>query len=146
MTSIVATGFADAPIHTVWAVLADAKQYRTWAAPRSSSLEREGSPTPDGVGAVRRFGTAGVMSREEVVVFDPSHRLSYVLLSGLPVVNYRADVDLTEANGGTDIRWSSSYEVRRRWMSAPMRVFLTYVLNDFIRRLAKEARRKADRP
>ena len=43
----------------------------------------------------------------------PGRRLSYVLLSGLPLRNYRADVDLTPMDGGTAIRWHSKFGAAR---------------------------------
>ncbi len=148
MTTISISGQADAPIEVVWSLVADARNYSSWALPRSTTLEREGALTPDGVGAIRRFGAWPVFSREEVVVFEPPQQLSYVLLSGLPVRNYRADVELREvvaSPGGvsTAVSWTSSYEVPRRWLRRPMQLFLNLILKDFVRRLAKEAAKRA---
>ena len=57
-----------------------------------SSFERHGAPEPGGVGAIRKLGRWPVYGREEVVASEaPSHH-AYVLLSGQPVRNYRADV------------------------------------------------------
>lgn len=147
MTTISNSGQAEAPIAVVWSLLADARNYSSWALPRSTTLEREGATTPDGVGAIRRFGAWPVFSREEVVGFEPPYRLSYILLSGLPVRDYRSDVELREvstASGGaaTAISWTSSYEVTHGWMRTPMRLFLNFVLKDFIKRLAKESAKR----
>ena len=142
MKTIVVEGSVEAPIDVVWGLLADARNYQRWAAMRSSALEKTGESTEDGVGAIRRFGTWPIFSREEVVEFNPPHKLSYVLLSGLPVVNYRADVDLRDDSAGTAIRWSASFDVRRRWLAIPMRAFLSFILKDFVRRLTKEAAAK----
>ena len=146
-TTIAKSGRAEAPIGVVWSLLADARNYSSWALPRSTTLEREGSATPDGVGAIRRFGAWPFFSREEVVGFDPPRRLSYVLLSGLPVRDYRADVELhdvvTPAGGvATAVSWTSSYEVRHGWMRTPMRLFLNFILKDFVKRLAKESAKR----
>ena len=46
-----ATIIIDAPIETVWEILADARSYSDWAMMSVSKLEMEGSPTADGVGA-----------------------------------------------------------------------------------------------
>lgn len=121
----------------MWQLVARAEQWRTWTAFRSTSLEREGEPAPDGVGAIRRFGFASVGSREEVVAFEPPTHLGYVLLSGLPVQGYRSDVTLTPtAGGGTTIAWVSSFDARAidGWFWAG---FLKLLLTDFTRRLAK---------
>ena len=146
-TTISKSGQAEAPIGVVWSLLADARNYSTWALPRSTTLEREGSPTPDGVGAIRRFGSWPFFSREEVVEFEPPHRLSYVLRSGLPVRDYRADVELREvvaSTGGaaTAVSWTSAFDVRYRWLRPPMRLLLNVTLKDFVKRLAKEAARR----
>jgi len=129
----------EAPIDVVWAMLADARSYSSWALMRVSVLEREGVPAPDGVGAIRNFGSAGVMSREEVVVFDPPHHLAYVLLAGLPIRAYRADVRLTELGPRScRIGWAGEFE-SNPVVGAIMQRFLTFVLGDFVRRLAKVA-------
>ncbi|MFN8053121.1 MAG: SRPBCC family protein [Acidimicrobiales bacterium] len=129
----------EAPLDTVWDMIADARSYSSWAVMGSSTLEREGSPTPDGVGAIRNFGTGTIMSREEVVAFDPPTHLGYRLLSGLPIENYRADVTLTSlGDRRTRVMWVGTYE-SKGFVGAVMRRFLTFVLGDFVRRLAKHA-------
>src|SRR5437870_4974482 len=98
----------------VFAVLADVPRWKEWAGPlvRESYLDREGDSAPGGVGAIRRLGSKPFYGREEIVEYDPPRRLSYVILSGQPVRNYRADIDLTPVDGGTRIRWSSRFEPR----------------------------------
>lgn len=133
----------EAPIDSVWRLVANARGYAEWAAMTRSTLEVEGSPEPDGVGAIRNFGTTRVISREQVVAFDPPvdgrAHLGYVLLSGLPVRDYHADVDLVSAGSGTEVTWRSSFEVDRAWLRPVMTAFLRVVLGDFCRRLAKHA-------
>jgi uncharacterized protein YndB with AHSA1/START domain len=90
-----------ASVEAVWTLLDDARGWSRWAPFRTSVLEREGSPVPDEVGAPRSFGTGPVLSREEVVVFDPPRRLVHELRSGLPPRDHRAEVTLTPAGSGT---------------------------------------------
>jgi carbon monoxide dehydrogenase subunit G len=40
----------------------------------------------------------------------PDQKLSYELLSGMPLRDYRADVRLTPAGEGTLITWASSFQ------------------------------------
>jgi hypothetical protein len=47
--------------------------------------------------------------REQIVELVPARRFSYALLSGLPIRDYRADVDLEPRGRGTAIRWHSSF-------------------------------------
>ena len=121
----------------LWNRLADARTWPEWAAFSHAALEREGSPTPDGVGAIRNFGTAKVVSREEVVLFDAPHHLAYILLSGMPIRDYRADVVLKSvepgAGGGTDITWSSSFAPKRPGTGWFFQAFLRW----FVGRTAK---------
>lgn len=141
---VVRTGrIIEAPIETVWAMLADARAYSTWALMSVSRLEREGDDTADGVGAIRNFGSAGIVSREEVVVFEPPTHLAYVLLAGLPIRDYRADVRLTAL--GPDscrISWDGEFDAAPA-VGTLMQGFLRFVLGDFVRRLARHAPRRA---
>ncbi len=103
---------ADASVEEVWPLLGEARRWRDWSFLTASGLEQEGSPDPDGVGAVRTFTRYGIGSREEVVAWEPPHHLAYRILSGFPVRNYRADVTLETAGDGTRIEWAGSYEPR----------------------------------
>ncbi|MGH2970503.1 MAG: SRPBCC family protein [Solirubrobacteraceae bacterium] len=47
--------------------------------------------------------------RDEIVEVVAGRRLGYVSLSGPPVRDYRARVDLEPAGGGTAIRWRASF-------------------------------------
>jgi Polyketide cyclase / dehydrase and lipid transport len=92
-------------------------------------LERPGHAEPMGVGAIRVFVTRVSKAREEIVELIPDRRLSYVLLSGFPLRNYRADVDLTpDASGGTSISWRASFDPIYRGTGWFWRLFLARVL------------------
>jgi uncharacterized protein YndB with AHSA1/START domain len=139
--TVTATRHAAAPIESVWALLSQAHTWKDWGTFTVAELEREGVPAPDGVGAIRRFGFPTYASREEVVAFEPPTHLGYTMLKGLPLKGYRSDVHLTPAaDGGTDIRWESSFDARPAdgWFWAG---FLKFLLTDFSRRLAKGAAR-----
>ena len=123
----------------VWRWLADAASWQEWTRLTDTRLEREGTPVPDGVGAIRRFARSGGSSLEEVVAFDPPRHFAYVLLRGLPIVNYRADVVLEPDGTGTRIRWHSQFDTRYPGTGAPMRVFLRLFLGDTATRLAARA-------
>jgi hypothetical protein len=123
----------------VWRWLADGASWASWSMLTVSELEREGEPPPDGVGAVRRFGRAGRVSREQVVAFEPPHHLGYVLLSGMPVLGYRADVHLSADGEGTLIVWRSRFTPRWPGTGALIGWFFTRVLTGFARALARRA-------
>lgn len=130
---------AAAP-ETVWTLLADARGWPQWARFTHAHLEREGVPAPDGVGAIRVFGGGPVRSAEEVVEFEPPHRLAYELRRGLPVVGYRADVTLEPEGAGTRITWSSRFERGRvPGSDGFVEWFLRRFLTDTAKRLARAA-------
>jgi hypothetical protein len=109
MVQIDVTAHSTADAATVYALLADGATWPTWSPIGSFELERPGAPAPEGLGAIRVFRTGRVTSREELVELVPGRRLSYALLSGLPLRGYRADVDLTPDSTGTRIRWQSRF-------------------------------------
>lgn len=105
----------SAPLETVWQLLSTVDKWPAWSRHKLARLEREGSPTPDGVGAIRVLGLDPAkparVNREEVVVFDAPSHFGYTLLSGQPLDHYRSDVSLTtRPGGGTRIVWESSFE------------------------------------
>ncbi len=104
---VVARSSADAA--SLFALLADGASWPDWSPIGSVELEAPGEGAPEGPGAIRVFRTGLVRSREQLVEVDPPSRLSYVLLSGLPVRHYRADVTLEAVDGGTVVRWHSGF-------------------------------------
>jgi hypothetical protein len=103
-----------APIDTVWQLVSTVDTWPMWSRHKFARLERDGSPTPDGMGAIRLLGLnpgkPTKCNREEVVAFDAPTHFAYKLLSGQPLDNYRADVRLTALPGaGTRIRWESQF-------------------------------------
>ncbi|MBX6354278.1 MAG: SRPBCC family protein [Micromonosporaceae bacterium] len=86
---------------TVYKLLADPTTWPTWS-PIGSYAEEPGSGD-------RLFRTGRITSRERVVEADPGRRLSYELVSGLAIRQYRADIDLAPVDGGTSIHWHSSF-------------------------------------
>lgn len=100
---------SSADATTVYSLLVDGKTWPTWSPLDSFELESEAPGGGEGLGAVRIFRTGRTVSREEVVELVPGRRFSYALLSGLPLRGYRANIDLTPAEGGTVIRWRSGF-------------------------------------
>lgn len=130
---------SPAPVEAVWRLLADVRTWREWNAFGTSELERDGAPDPNGVGAIRRLGQGPVISREQILDFDPPHHLAYTILSGVPVRDYRADVELTPDGDGTLISWRASFAPKIPGTGALMRAFLRGALRTTARRLARAA-------
>jgi uncharacterized protein YndB with AHSA1/START domain len=128
-----------APPDVVWRLLVDATAWKLWSRVSPAEREREGVPAPDGVGSIRRLGPGRFASREEVVVFDPPHHFAYVLLSGLPVREYRADVQLSADGDGTLIAWRGRFVAKWPGTGAALELFLRLMLTGFARGLARYA-------
>lgn len=132
---------SEAPREKVWEVLADVPRWADWGPWNSSELEREGTPPPGGVGAVRLLKRFAMTLREELTEYEPPGRMTYKLLSGLPLRDYRAEVTVSEADGGSELRWRSEFDARPgvgglyRWQ-------LQRAFEDITERVARAAERR----
>jgi hypothetical protein len=135
----VRTTSAAAP-DAVYALLADGPSWPSWSGHDSFELAEPGESGGESVGAVRVLRRGRVASRERLVELVPGRRVSYELLSGLPLAGYRGDVDLAPTDsGGTDIYWHASFTPKvpgTGW-------FYAMVLRVFIRRAADGLARRA---
>ena len=107
---------AAAPLQTVWSVLAAQAGMGAWAPVRKVALEREGDPPPDGIGAIRVLSRPPFEIREQITDVDVPVRLTYRMLSGLPVHDYTGETILSDRDGATDITArlpGSTFVVRR---------------------------------
>ena len=132
-------GRSAAPPEVVWRLLVDATAWSRWSRIPNAEREREGTPPPDGVGSIRRLGPPGFASREEVVAFEPVRHFAYILLSGLPVRDYRADVELSPDGDGTLITWRARVTPKWRGTGVLLEQFLRGTLTSFARGLARHA-------
>ncbi len=137
---ISATARSDAPPSAVFTLLRDGATWPRWSMFSSFELERQGAPDPLGVGAIRVFVSPTRCAREEVVELVEGRQLSYVLLSGMPFRNYRADVRLApRPKGGTAISWQARFAVERPGTGWFWRWVMRWALGSTARRLAKAA-------
>ncbi len=96
----------DAPPEVVFDVLTDHRRYAEITRLRKSTIEREGDPAPDGVGAIRVLAAVGPPIREEVVAYERPSRFSYKVLSGLPVRDHLGTVSLEPSDAGTKVTYA----------------------------------------
>ena len=132
---------SGAPRETVWEVLADVPRWAEWGPWRSTAFEREGTPAPGGVGAVRLLKQFPVTVREEIVEFEPPGRMAYRLLSWTPMHHYRAVISLSDTEEGSEIHWRSEYQARPG-IGGLLRSQLQKVFEEVTRSLAREAERR----
>ena len=94
------------PIEKVFDTLTDHRAIANYVwAVRRSTLDREGTPAPNGVGAVRRLVAVGPAIVEEIIDYQRPVRYAYKMLSGAPVRDHVGTVELREAGAGTEVSW-----------------------------------------
>jgi hypothetical protein len=132
-----------APIEVVFDVLTDHRGHAKMTALRSSTLERQGEPPPNGVGAIRVLSLAGPPIRERVTVFDRPRLFAYEMLSGAPILTHTATVELAPQDGRTELTWRvesiPSIPVPDAVWAAVMRLMIKHLLIGVV----KEAERQA---
>ncbi len=106
------SAWSSAPTGTVYDLLCVGATWPEWSPVGSFRLEREGSDGGESLGAIRVLTTGTLNNREELVGFQPGRVFSYSSLSGLPIRSHRADVELSERDGGTAISWREDFRVR----------------------------------
>jgi uncharacterized protein YndB with AHSA1/START domain len=132
---------SGAPRAAVFALLADASTWAEWTPFDSVALVEPGDAS--GVGAVKQTRVRGLSGRERVVSLVPDERLVYRYEGGAlaPLMrDYEAVVELAEADGGTVIRWRSSFRAAfpgAGWL--PRRL-----LGSFLQQCADGLARRAD--
>ena len=136
--------FVNAPIDVVFDVLTDHRAYSEITPLRSSTLEREGDPAPNGVGAIRRLSAIGPPIREEVTEYLRPSRFAYRMLSGAPTRDHVGTVDLVERSGGTLVTYMVETYPTLPSVLAPAMVAVTrYVMvGPLFKALAKRAEQR----
>jgi uncharacterized protein YndB with AHSA1/START domain len=135
-----------APVDVVWEVLTDHRAYERWGAVKSATLETEGSPEVDGVGAVRRLADGPLVIREKVLEFEPKTRFVYTVLSGPPVRDYRATVTLFPEGDATTVRWNVAFRGKIPLTSPVLAPVVKVIIGTLLRKAAKESERRAKGP
>jgi uncharacterized protein YndB with AHSA1/START domain len=129
-----------APIETVFDVLTDHEGATALTpGPVKFTLEREGSPERNGLGAVRKISGAGPALREEVVAYEAPTHFSYSIISGAPVKNHRGDVVLEERSGGTFMTYRIAFDA-----AAPLAPVLKAVMRGVVGQLVKGITKTAE--
>jgi hypothetical protein len=131
--------WTSADADTVYGLLAKGGTWPVWSPIDSFELQQDGDGEPEGLNAVRVFRTGRTTSIERLVELRPGRRLSYSLLDGLPLRGYRADVDLEPSDGGTTIRWHSTFEPKRPGTGWIYRIALAKFIRRCVKGLAAHA-------
>jgi uncharacterized protein YndB with AHSA1/START domain len=106
MIEFTLTRTSTAPIETVFDALSDHRRFANYVWPiRRSTLDREGTPAPNGIGAVRRLEVLGPPIVEEIIEYQRPTRYAYKLVSGGPVRDHVGTIELRETGTGTEVSW-----------------------------------------
>ena len=137
-------GFARAPADVVFATLTDHSSYAEWGQCDESLLEVEGSPEPNGLGAVRRLvmKATGLNVREEVNHYWPPHVMGYRVIDHT-LKDHQGIVVLTERDGGTEIAWQLTANPPDPSMIDIFREFVPPGIKQLVADLAAESERRA---
>lgn len=124
-------------LESVWDALVDHEAMSSWAPGLRVTLEREGTPDRNGVGAVRRISAPGPAPSvvEEITACERPHALGYRALSGVPLRDYAGQVTLREAPGGTEVTWTVSARPRLAPERLALAVLARVLLVSFVRAL-----------
>ncbi|CAN5646997.1 SRPBCC family protein [soil metagenome] len=125
---------ANAEPPDLWKLLDDSSSWPAWTPIESFELERAAGE--GGLGEIRLFKTGRVTVREEIVERRENERLTYVLLGGLALRDYRAEIDLTPSAGETEIRWHTTFEPKVPGMGWVYRRALSKATQEFVDGLA----------
>ncbi len=142
------TARSTAPPERVFELLADAATWPLWAGflVAHGSWEREGTPPPGGVGAIRKLGRWPMYGREEIVAYEPPTHLAYTIVRGQPVRSYRAEVTLALDGDGTLITWAGIFDPLIPGTSKLMTGFFRRIITTFANGLAGYAATQSPTP
>jgi uncharacterized protein YndB with AHSA1/START domain len=101
-----------APPERVFELLADHAAYDRFRAIDGSELVSEGSPPPNGVGAMRRIRVGPLRFEEEITAYEPGSRLDYLIVRlNVPFDHQGGSIRLRAEDGGTQVDWTSTFRV-----------------------------------
>ena len=134
------TRTTTAPIETVFDSLTNHRGIAdyVWAV-RRSTLDREGVPAPNGVGAIRRIEAVGPTIVEEIIDYRRPTRYAYKMLSGAPVRDHVGTVELREAGAGTEVSWHLRSTSKIPGLNRPLSLLLKRVIGELLKGAVKAA-------
>jgi Polyketide cyclase / dehydrase and lipid transport len=129
---------SSADPEAIYSLVKNSAAYPFWSMIDEFEMVRQGKDEPHGVGAQRIFRTGRNVMHEEVVELIPDRLTAYVLLSGFPMNEYRAETLLDPLEGGgTRITWRCSFYPTYLGTGWFWRLTMCYVLRRFVRDLAR---------
>jgi uncharacterized protein YndB with AHSA1/START domain len=141
--AVEAKGTTRATPEVVWSLVANANLYPQWGPWDDGGYETGDSQGEHGVGSIQWFSTGRTKSVERIVELEENRRLVYVVVRGIPVRNYRAEISLTPTDAGTDVRWVATWDktLLGRLVHRKLRTFYPEMMLDLIAAADGGARR-----
>jgi hypothetical protein len=125
----------------VWDLISIQTNWSIWSPARRVTLDPEGSPEPDGLGAVRLMHAGPVTAREEIIVYDAPAHMAYRLLGSFPARDYVSHIRLIEAEASTELTWSAEWADR----PGPLGPATDWVMGRTIARMLAGIKSEAER-
>ena len=138
MRHVEAERIIEAPLETVFAKYTDHVGWSGWAGLGKVTLEREGAPTKNGVGAIRVFNN-GIKVREEVMSFEAPSKMTYRLVgTTFPMANHLGTVLFESHPQGTRVVWRCQFDSRLPFVGGMIEKSLQRLFAKTLGRLAKK--------
>ena len=124
----------------IYPLLKNSATYPFWSMIEYFELIKPGRDELHDVGAQRIFKTGRNVMHEEIVELIPNRLVAYTLLSGFPMLDYRAETLLDRLpGGGTRITWRCSFHPKYWGTGWFWQLVMRVVLRSFVRALARAA-------
>lgn len=135
MIEFTRTRISTAPIEAVFDVMTDHRRFADCSGMfRRSTIDQEGTPAPNGLGAIRRLTSYGTTFVEEIIDYQPPTRWAYELLSGAPTRDHVGTIELRQTDTGTWASWHLQTTLKipgLGWLVRPAaRWFIDQLLKD----------------
>lgn len=97
----------------VFAIVADHANYTRFDGVTASTILKQGTPAPNGLGAVRQITAGPLRFDEEITAYEPGRRLDYLItkVRGLPFRHEGGSIRFAPTATGTHVVWTSAFEV-----------------------------------
>lgn len=97
-----------APIEKIFDLLTDHANYKQFPGILDSKLEVQGSPAPNGLGAVRYIKVKQGWFREKITAYDRPRAFTYLITeTSLPLEHEGGTLTFKPVAGGTEVVWTS---------------------------------------
>ena len=112
-----------------------------------SVLEQEGSPDPNGLGAIRVLrledAVGGLIEiKEEINHYWPPYLFGYRVVAGSPLKDHQGVATFVARDGGTEVAWHVTANPRHPETATQAQKLLIKELRRFLADLAAEAERR----